>query len=112
MLKFYSMILIIVVGCSNATNERVFSLPGCQEVFCQSVLKQHNMYRRYRGVSPLKIDSTLSEDAQRYAEHIAKQEQLSYSVSNDDYGESLFYLADESLRPNIKTCSCNNLEFI
>ena len=57
--------------------------------FRTAALKQHNVYRARHGVPPLVLSSQLNDVAQRYAEQLARTNQLVHS-DNTRFGENLY----------------------
>jgi uncharacterized protein YkwD len=57
--------------------------------FRAAALKQHNVYRAKHGVPPLVLNAQLNDVAQRYAQQLARTNQLVHS-DNARFGENLY----------------------
>ena len=55
--------------------------------FAKKALKAHNIYRKVHKVPELKLNETMSKEAEEYAEKIAESMELKHSKSED--GENL-----------------------
>ncbi|VDL58325.1 unnamed protein product [Hymenolepis diminuta] len=51
-------------------------------------LDEHNQLRRLHGCAPLRLSKSLAEEAQKYAEKMAREEFFEHSECSD-YGENL-----------------------
>ena len=58
-------------------------------LFDESGLQAHNRLRRIHGASALKIDPTLSKDAQAYADYLQRYGKLMVRINRADVGENL-----------------------
>ena len=72
-------------------------------------LRIQNDFREYFDLEPYVEDSTLTREAQKWAEHLARTEE--FEVSTDDLGESIFYVyrdyADQRVLNLFKEASLN-----
>jgi len=71
-------------------------IPQSIDQFRAECLKAHNEYRRKHGVGPLKLDSTISNFAQNWANTIASRRQLEHS-SDRKYGENIYWSSGKSI---------------
>ena len=76
------------------------SAPGRLDLadFRAAALKQHNVYRAKHGVPPLVLSSQLNDVAQRYAEQLARTNQLVHS-DNTQLGENLYAFRSSGQAP-------------
>ena len=72
-------------------------------------LRIQNDFREYFDLEPYVEDSTLTREAQKWAEQLARTEE--FEVSTDDLGESIFYVyrdyADQRVLNLFKEASLN-----
>ena len=55
-------------------------ITGCLDEWEQSILDSHNEYRsNHKNTNPVKWDKTLANNAQKYAEHLAKEKKFEHS---------------------------------
>ena len=47
--------------------------------FAKEALEAHNQYRQHHNIPPLELNKDLTEMAQRWADHMAKQDRLSHT---------------------------------
>jgi uncharacterized protein YkwD len=66
--------------------------------FRAAALKQHNVYRARHGVPPLALSAQLNDVAQRYAEQLARTNQLVHS-DNTQLGENLYAFGSSGQAP-------------
>uniref|UniRef100_H3AC98 GLI pathosis related 2 n=1 Tax=Latimeria chalumnae TaxID=7897 RepID=H3AC98_LATCH len=59
------------------------------KAFAKELVDEHNKYRSSHGVEPLQLSPSLSEEAQKWAEHLVDIKAL--QNSNSKHGESLWY---------------------
>ena len=66
--------------------------PGDLDTYRATGISKHNEFRKRHGVQSLVIDSHLNDIAQKYAEEMARKQELNeHSENTKDYGENLYY---------------------
>lgn len=73
-----------------------FFLPETTREFNNELLKTHNTIRSQHSAAPLKWNSKLAAEAQRWAEDLASRNCIQPSGSND-YGENMAYMSGGQL---------------
>lgn len=73
--------------------------------FENEALQVHNEYRREHGVPPLVLNKDITKISQKWAEELAKNDEMSYS-SNQTYGESVYcgWTADPNTKIKARDC--------
>jgi glioma pathogenesis-related protein 2 len=91
----FRVILSLITGANiDASAHGHLDLAG----FRAAALKQHNIYRAKHGVPPLVLSSQLNDVAQRYAEQLARTNQLVHS-DNTQLGENLYAFRSSGQAP-------------
>ncbi|XP_052737388.1 uncharacterized protein LOC112043280 isoform X1 [Bicyclus anynana] len=90
-------------------------VPGCPYIsklfrskssdFENEALEAHNEYRREHGTPPLVLNKEISKISQKWAEELARNDNMSYSV-NQTYGESVYcgWSPDPNVKIRAKDC--------
>ncbi|XP_026484738.1 peptidase inhibitor 16-like isoform X1 [Vanessa tameamea] len=90
-------------------------IPGCSLIsklfrsksndFENEALEIHNEYRREHGVPPLVLNKDICKISQKWAEELAKNDKMAYSV-NQTYGESVYcgWSPDSNTKIKAKDC--------
>ena len=76
-----------IIGVNVATSEDASST---ESPFDKNGLKAHNKFRTIHGAADMKIDDTLSKDAESYAKKLAESGKLKHAEL-EDIGENLAY---------------------
>lgn len=73
--------------------------------FENEALEVHNEYRREHGVPPLVLNKDISKVSQKWAEELAKNDAMTYSL-NENYGESVYcgWSPDPSVKIKARDC--------
>jgi len=82
--KIWGMLAALVVAMPAAAE------PPASGQFIRAVLGVHNAARRDAGVPDLQWDTSLAEDAQAWADHLAETGRFEHSQARKGEGENLF----------------------
>jgi uncharacterized protein YkwD len=77
----------------------VLGVRGLDDVSAQTMLADHNQWRRDAGVPELAWSDSLAQSAQAWADHLAESCEMRHSQERD-YGENLAWAAGRRLSPD------------
>ncbi|XP_065641732.1 uncharacterized protein LOC100206500 isoform X2 [Hydra vulgaris] len=76
---------------NTAPNNEGKEASGDQNAFDQLGLNAHNILRKIHNAPDMKLNSKMSEEAEKYAKHLADIQELKHSTDRNGEGENLAY---------------------